>query len=146
VGMLVERLRTRGWRMTPQRRVVAEVLEGRHGHLTAEEVHALARERLPEVSLATVYNTLNELAVMGEVLAVSASEGPKRYDTNVSEPHQHLVCVRCQALVDVHPVGQDTLGLPDAERHGYELLDVEVVFKGLCAECRTAEPERAPKA
>lgn len=135
---LLERLRTRGWRLTAQRRVVAEVLEGRHGHLTAEEVHAVARERLPEVSLATVYNTLNELAAMGEVLAVSAGEGPKRYDTNVGEPHQHLTCIRCGDLVDVHPAGHDDLGLPAGERDGWELLTVEVVFKGVCPRCRAS--------
>lgn len=136
---LLERLRARGWRLTPQRRVVAEVLDHRRGHLTAEDVHAEARQRLPEVSLATVYNTLNELVSMGEVLAVTAADGPRRYDTNVAVPHQHLVCVRCQQVIDVHPSGQDALGLSRRERHGYQMLGVEVVFKGVCPDCAAAE-------
>ena len=51
---LLERLRGRGWRMTAQRRVVAEVLDGEHVHLTADEVHSRAVTRLPEISRATV--------------------------------------------------------------------------------------------
>jgi Fur family transcriptional regulator, stress-responsive regulator len=133
---LLERLRTRGWRMTPQRRVVAEVLRGEHVHLSAETIHARARRRLPEISLATVYNTLNELVAMGELLEVSPGYGPKRYDPNVVDHHQHLVCLGCSAILDVHPAGEADLVLPVDEQHGYEVLDVDVVFRGRCPACR----------
>ena len=127
--------------MTAQRRVVAEVLAGDHVHLTADAVHAAAQARLPEVSLATVYNTLNELVAMGEVLQVSTGDGPKRYDPNVRHAHQHLVCVTCGALRDVVPDGQEELRLPDSQRHGYRILGVDVVFRGVCASCQPV-PQR----
>lgn len=133
---LVERLRARGWRLTPQRRAVAEVLRGDHVHFTAEEVHARARRRVPEVSLATVYNTLNELVAMGEVQEVTVGGHAKRYDPNVGDSHQHLLCVRCGELRDVHPTGQRLLDLPTAQRHGYQVDDVEITFRGLCPDCR----------
>jgi len=57
ISELVLRLRARGWRITAQRRVVAEVLAGEHIHLTADAVYSQARQLLPEISLATVYNT-----------------------------------------------------------------------------------------
>src|SRR6266536_4288216 len=85
---LLERLRAREWRITSQRRVIAQALEGDHVHLTADEVLGIARGRLPEVSLATVYKTLNELVAMGEVQQVDAGPGPTRYDPNVERPHQ----------------------------------------------------------
>lgn len=135
---LLVRLRTRNWRMTSQRRVVAEVLEGEHVHLTADEVRALAQVHLPEISLATVYNTLNELVSMGEVSEVSAGSGPKRYDPNTVTAHQHLVCVSCGALRDVYPDGVDTLRLPPAETHGFALGEVGIVFRGLCPACQAA--------
>ena len=53
---LVDRLRDRGWRLTAQRRVIAEAMTGDHVHLAADEVLDRARATLPEVSLATVYN------------------------------------------------------------------------------------------
>jgi Fur family ferric uptake transcriptional regulator len=132
---LIDRLRQRDWRLTAQRRVVAEVLTGEHVHLTAEAVHGRARVLLPEISLATVYNTLNELVAMGEVREVQAGEGPRRYDPNVTSSHQHLQCVRCSALWDVEPTGAAGLGLPDAQLRGFRLLDVDIVFRGLCPSC-----------
>lgn len=135
---LLQRLRERGWRLTAQRRVIAEVLAGDHVHMTADEVLTAARERLPEVSVATVYNTLNELVQLGEVAEVSPDHGPKRYDPNVTEPHQHLICIDCGDVLDVQP---DRLPvLTGRKRHGFEILDVEVTFRGRCAPCVRAAP------
>lgn len=136
VDALVERLKRRGWRLTAQRRVVAEVLAGEHVHLTADEVYGQARRRLPEISLATVYNTLNELVDMGEVLEIATGDGPKRYDPNTTVAHHHLHCVSCGALRDVNPEGTDRLVLPPPQQHGFELLDVDIVFRGRCPRCR----------
>lgn len=131
-------MRQRGWRVTAQRRVVAEVLAGEHVHLTADAVYNQAQQLLPEISLATVYNTLNELVDMGEVLEISTGDGPKRYDPNATEPHHHLYCVGCGALRDVAPEGMEGLGLPAAQRHGFELLDVDIVFRGRCPDCHAS--------
>ena len=129
---LIDRLRDRGWRMTAQRRVIAEAMTGEHVHLAADEVLDRARVALPEVSLATVYNTLNELVEMGELLEFTHSDGRKRYDPNVAEPHHHLVCTRCGRMLDVTAA---TPVLPPAERHGFDLVDVEVTFRGRCPAC-----------
>jgi Fur family transcriptional regulator, stress-responsive regulator len=133
---LVQRLRDRGWRLTAQRRVVAEVLAGEHIHLTADAVYSRAQQLLPEISLATVYNTLNELVGMGEVLEISTGDGPKRYDPNTTEAHHHLYCVGCGTLRDVNPDGTDRLALPTSQQHGFEVLDVDIVFRGRCPDCR----------
>ncbi|MFD3539142.1 Fur family transcriptional regulator [Streptomyces sp. NPDC058662] len=132
---LLERLRGRGWRMTSQRRVVAEVLDGDHVHLTADEVHARAAERLPEISRATVYNALGELVSLGEVAEVCTDGRAKRYDPNAHHPHQHLVCRRCGLIRDVHPRGDPMAGLPDEERFGFAVSEVEVTYRGLCPTC-----------
>ncbi|WP_127358999.1 Fur family transcriptional regulator [Actinacidiphila soli] len=133
---LLERLRGRGWRMTAQRRVVAEVLDGDHVHLTADEVHARAAARLPEISRATVYNTLGELVTLGEVIEVATDGRAKRYDPNAHHAHQHLVCSNCGTIRDVHPSGNPMLDLPDGERFGFAIADVEVTYRGLCPDCR----------
>src|SRR3954452_10143328 len=97
---LLRRLRGRGWRLTAQRRVVAEVLDGDHVHYTADEVHARAAERLPEISRATVYNTLGELVALGEVREVTVAGRAKRYDPNADDAHHHLVCTTCSRILD----------------------------------------------
>lgn len=132
---LLQRLRGRGWRMTSQRRVVAEVLAGDHVHLTADEVHALAAQRLPEISRATVYNALGELVLLGEVTEVSTDGRAKRYDPNAHHPHQHLVCSLCGTIRDVHPIGDPLADLPEEQRFGFTVSDAEVVYRGLCPSC-----------
>lgn len=132
---LVVRLRDQGWRLTAQRRVIAEALTGEHLHLTADEVHDRARDALPEVSRATVYNTLHELVGMGELLEMTGTDGRRRYDPNVEERHHHLICVDCGQMLDVHA---DDPSLSEDQRHGFELLDVQVTFRARCSACRQA--------
>jgi Fur family transcriptional regulator, stress-responsive regulator len=132
VEPLVVRLRNREWRLTAQRRVIAEALAGEHVHLTADEVFERARARLPEVSRATVYNTLNELVGMGELLEMTHADGRRRYDPNVEERHHHLVCIDCGRTLDVTA---DDPRLPDEQLHGFELLDVQVTFRARCPDC-----------
>lgn len=132
---LLERLRGRGWRLTAQRRVVAEVLDGDHVHYTADEVHARASERLPEISRATVYNTLGELVSLGEIIEVSTDGRAKRYDPNAHHDHHHLVCSRCGTIRDVHPAGNPLGDLPAQERFGFTVTAVEVTYRGICPSC-----------
>ncbi|MFD0163916.1 Fur family transcriptional regulator [Streptomyces decoyicus] len=132
---LRDRLRRRGWRMTAQRRVVAEVLDGEHVHLTADEVLARAAARLPEISRATVYHTLGELVSLGEVSEVATDGRAKRYDPNAHRPHQHLVCSGCGAVRDVHPGGDPLADLPASERFGFTISEVEMTYRGRCPDC-----------
>jgi Fur family transcriptional regulator, stress-responsive regulator len=136
VEPLVVRLRNRAWRLTAQRRVIAETMTGEHMHLTADEVLERARAALPEVSRATVYNTLHELVGMGELLETTHADGRKRYDPNVEERHHHLVCVDCGQMLDVHADDPD---LSDDQRHGFELLDIQVTFRARCPDCVRAQ-------
>ncbi|MFI6349619.1 Fur family transcriptional regulator [Streptomyces sp. NPDC050560] len=144
---LRERLRGRGWRMTAQRRVVAEVLDGEHVHFTADEVHARAARLLPEISRATVYNTLREMVTLGEVLEVSTDDRARRYDPNAHRPHHHLVCSGCGTIRDVRPTGSPLADLPPAERFGFVVTAADITYRGLCPDCArqpAAVPEPAP--
>lgn len=128
----LDRMRTRGLRVTPQRRAVFAALEG-HGsiHLTADEIWSRARSVVPEVSRATVYNTLNELVERGELQALTFDGGPVLFDPNASHPHHHFVCRDCGRIDDVEPEGLEQVRL--ASGHRTERL--ELVFRGQCPEC-----------
>ncbi|MCP3992047.1 MAG: transcriptional repressor [Actinomycetia bacterium] len=131
---LLARLRDRKYRLTSQRRVVAEVLEGPNTHLTADEVHEAAIERLPEISRATVYSTLHELKDMGELRELTLDGRSKRYDPNVEPPHHHLVCDRCGRVFDVqHHLEPPALNVE--EQHGMQIVSAEIVYHGTCADC-----------
>ncbi len=137
-GSLLARLRRRGLRLTAQRRVIAQALEEAGVHLTADEVFERAVARLPELSRATVYNTLNQLRALGEICEISLDDGPRRYDPNVTERHQHLVCDSCGTVRDVIPSGD--VSLPEDQQHGFVINEVQVIFRGLCPAC--AKPSR----
>src|ERR1019366_7071568 len=136
---LLQRLRRRQWRLTAQRRAIAEVLQGEHVHLTADQICERAIVRLPEISRASVYNTLNELRELGEILEIIIDAGAKRYDPNTGSHHQHMVCDRCGSTWDVRPRGERGLSVPEAERLGFAVREVQVVFRGLCANCAARE-------
>ncbi|KAA0233824.1 MAG: transcriptional repressor [Actinobacteria bacterium] len=139
---ILERLRNRGWRLTAQRRAVAEVLSASPVHLTADQVHQRAAKRLPEISLATVYNTLHELARMGEVREVALDGRACRYDPNALVAHDHLVCRSCGTIRDI-PKRDASPEPTKEESDGFEVSSVEVVYRGLCRRCRLRQRRSA---
>ena len=138
---LLARCRGRGVKLTPQRLAIFECLARRPGHPTAEEVYRDVLARYPTLSFATVYNTLELLAEMGEVRKVIVDELRRRYDVN-TEPHQHAVCRQCRRIVDVR---EDEIGGGEPLRQALEQVDLSardfivegasVEFAGLCGEC-----------
>ena len=131
---LLDRLRQRGMRITAQRRALASVLHGPNVHLTADEIFDRARHELPEISRATVYNTIHELTRLGELLELSLDGRSKRYDPNVQPGHHHFVCRSCAAIHDVN-MGQPAPAL-DGQAHPELHADTaHIVYGGLCAAC-----------
>ena len=122
--------------MTAQRRVIAEAFGGTDVHLTAADVYERARQALPELGLATVYNTLNELVAAGLLVENRHLPGPARYDPG-PQPHHHLVCRRCHRLVDVDPTIVGPVTIDDVG--GFRVDTVEITFGGMCGDCQAAE-------
>jgi Fe2+ or Zn2+ uptake regulation protein len=89
------------------------------------------------ISLKTVYQTLNELAALGEIAALDLGTGTTRFDPNVEGLHHHLVCRQCGKVRDLHADFSDVT-VPAGAEEGYEVNGAEVVFRGRCAECRRA--------
>jgi len=126
--------RERGRKVTPQRQAIFRILHGAEVHPSAESVYAAAATEMPTISLRTVYQTLNDLAEMGELRALDLGTGAARFDPNL-DAHHHLVCETCGRVVDVY-ADASTVQLPPAARHGFEIAATQVVFRGTCAECR----------
>ena len=95
-------LRTLGYRRTPQRRLVWDVLHQQGPFLTAEEIYHKAKKQFPDFSLTTVYRNLASLRDMGLVHEIRAGKGPCRYVTAVDYNGAHqFVCDRCGAVVEI---------------------------------------------
>ncbi|HXH07961.1 MAG TPA: Fur family transcriptional regulator [Vicinamibacterales bacterium] len=130
-------LRRHGLRVTPQRRAVWTAVMSAGGHVSADDVLRRARRRLPELSRATVYNALNEFVAAG-LLAIVTGDGVQLYDPNLA-PHHHFRCRACRRLFDVQPPGVARLGRA-LGRGGFTVEQTQVVFEGLCGDCRGRSP------
>src|SRR5438105_494263 len=131
---LTELFRARGLKVTPQRQAIFRALHGEQRHPTAESVYETVSSSMPTISLRTVYQTLNDLAAMGEVQALDLGTGSARFDPNV-DVHHHLVCVRCGRVVDIY-ADASGMRVPNSQRHGFTITATDVVFRGTCPDCK----------
>lgn len=134
VDRVCAELRTEGRRITPQRRAIVRVLLNDGTHMTAEQVLRRARCELPDISPATVYNTLHELTELGMLNELDLGLGmeQRRYEIVVDE-HDHLVCLRCGRIEDV-PRQKDTASSLEDD-HGFDVVDRRVIYLGYCPDC-----------
>jgi len=131
--------RANGRKVTAQRQCIFRVLQGDDSHPSAEAVYDLARRDMETISLKTVYQTLHELADLGEVLALDVGTGTTRFDPNVESVHHHLVCRTCGKVRDLHADFGD-VAVPAGREEGFVVDGAEVVFRGLCGPCRNGVP------
>jgi Fe2+ or Zn2+ uptake regulation protein len=131
---LTRLFRSRGRKVTAQRQCIFRVLQGDVTHPSADVVYARARGEMETISLKTVYQTLNELATLGEVSALDVGTGTTRFDPNVEVGHHHLVCRSCGKVRDLH-ADYSFLTVPSGAEEGFELSGAEVVFRGQCSDC-----------
>jgi Fur family peroxide stress response transcriptional regulator len=136
---LLERLQRGGVRLTPQRLAIARYLDGNRRHPSAADIHRALQGEHPNLSLATVYNTLRLFSELGAVLEVRLDDG-HRYDPDTT-PHVNVVCDRCGAIVDVPGEATPLAALAATVEHasGYRLAAAQtIVVRGRCPGC-TAE-------
>jgi Fur family transcriptional regulator, stress-responsive regulator len=132
---LTETLRSRGQRVTPQRLVLHRVLRGQDRHVTAEEAMRAVGRRLPNVSLPTVYATLELFEELGLVRRVAMEGGPTLFDSRTDD-HNHVACRRCGRIEDIEGPVDDSRARRAARAAGYEPERTDVVVVGLCSDCR----------
>jgi Fe2+ or Zn2+ uptake regulation protein len=133
---LAERFRAEGRKITPQRQRIFEALHGDGDHPTAESVWEAVRVDMPSMSLKTVYQTLHELAELGEIQSLDLGTGAARFDPNI-DAHHHLVCEECGRVRDFYADFADVQVAPSTA-HGYVVRSTEIVFRGRCPECVAA--------
>src|ERR1700690_3781752 len=132
---LTDLFRVNGRKVTAQRQCIFRALQGNVTHPSAESVYEAVRTEMETISLKTVYQTLYELAELGEVLTLDLGTGAVRFDPNVEDRHHHLVCRRCGKVRDLH-IDFEGLDVPPGAAQGYDVSSAEVVFGGLCDDCR----------
>ncbi|MCX7883909.1 MAG: transcriptional repressor [Caloramator sp.] len=137
---LRQRLKTGGYKLTPQRRAVLDVIIDNEGkHLSTEEIYDIVKKGCPEIGLATVYRTLQLLEKMGVVCRMNFDDGCNRYELIHDEEdhqHHHLVCINCGNVEEVEGDLLETLEEKIEEKYNFKITNHSVKFFGFCSKCK----------
>ncbi len=129
--------KTSGIRLTPQRLVILQILSETEGHISPAEIYRLAKERMPGITEATIYRTLEFLSSQGLVLATLGPNGHLIYE-DATHDHHHLVCRRCGSTVEIEPKCLAALYQQFEADTGFQVDASHLTFFGICPACRQA--------
>ena len=132
---ILARLRAAGCRITPPRRAVLEVFSAGECHLSPDEVLVRARRLHPGVGRATVYRTLELLTKLGITRPLYGKDGRPCF-TRIEHGHQHVVCSRCDRVVELDSTPFAPLARQVARRTGFAIQSQLLEFYGLCQRCQ----------
>lgn len=104
-------------------------------HPSAEELYIKLKPQNPNLSLATVYRNLNQLAETGDIKRIDGLSGQVHYDHNTSE-HFHIICIECGKIMDLPPEMSSSLKEILGNQSEFEILSYDILVKGLCKKCR----------
>ena len=136
---LVGEMRTRGTRVTSARRaLLAALVDAEHHHLSAQDIAAAVQRAVPDVHLSTIYRSLDSLEALGIVDHVHFGHGRAIYHLS-DEPHQHLLCEVCGAVVEVPDDVFAELAATVRRAYGFVIRPHHFAVVGRCAPCATAD-------
>ncbi|HPC46943.1 MAG TPA: transcriptional repressor [Deltaproteobacteria bacterium] len=133
--------------MSRQRGVILEEIRKVRTHPTASDVYDLVKERLPRISLGTVYRNLEQLAAEGLILKLDLGTGQRRFDA-CTDDHVHIRCASCGRVDDVPLQRTDavvTMYEGVARATGYDVSGCEIDFVGVCPACRARDAAQQTK-
>jgi Fur family ferric uptake transcriptional regulator len=132
---ITERLREKGFRLTPQRLMILAAMGSSDEHISVEEIYAEVTAKYPHVNISTVYRTLELLKRLGMVYEIDLGEGRVRYHAEASGHHHHLVCRDCGAVIDIKESTLSSLRDILLRDYGFQAELKHVAIFGLCQKC-----------
>jgi Fur family ferric uptake transcriptional regulator len=143
------RLNNAGFRFTSPRKVILKVLRHRGGHLSAEDIYLESLKIKPSIGLTTVYRTMDLFTKTGVTQKFDFGDGKSRYELsgrpNRMTHHHHLICIKCNAIIDYSDFIEDEVKLINkseqelSEKYNFEVLNHTIHFYGLCENCRNSK-------
>ncbi|MEA1915316.1 MAG: Fur family transcriptional regulator [Campylobacterota bacterium] len=130
-------LKDKGMKYTEQRAVILEIITQINGHLNAEEIHGVVKNKYPQynIGIATVYRTLNFLEEADLISSISFGTEGKKYEGNQKTHHDHLICTQCGLIIEfVDPLieqQQDVI----AKENKFKITGHTMQLYGLCPAC-----------
>lgn len=132
---LVERLKFAGYKITPARLAVLQVIDDDHAHLNPSDVLEQAKQLYPKLGRATVYRTLELLTELGILRPIYMGESTPRF-IRAEGGHHHLVCNDCGEVIEFDECMAGDLTTVLQEQFGFEIGSHLLEFYGRCRDCR----------
>ena len=134
--MDAEDLKSAGLKVTLPRLKILEVLESSPSHhLSAEDIYRLLIDQNEEVGVATIYRVLSQFEESGIVQKLNFENNQAVYELCGAEHHDHLVCVKCNKIIEFQDDIIEDHQIQIAQKHGFELTDHSLYLYGLCKDC-----------
>ncbi len=138
---IIETLRLKGHRLTPQRIMVLSIIASGDGHMGVDEVFRRAKNAYPYMDIATVYRTLHLFKDLGVVTEVAIGERLHYELTEPGEYHHHMVCRVCHGAFNLSPHYLSEFRETLSQEFGFEPDLEHFSVRGVCAKCQHASPE-----
>ena len=132
---LLTDLRQRGFRITPQREMIIQIIAHSDTHLTAEQIYAQVSQRTRALNLATVYRTLELLVETGAISRLDLGDGQVSYAAHHHGSHIHLVCRCCGAMINASQDLLETLDTQLQAQYSFTADLQHISIPGVCAAC-----------
>lgn len=136
---MVEALRKKQYRITPQRLAILKVLAESKGHPSVEAIYAQVKPTFPTTSLATIYKNITVLKELGQVLELGFSDDSNRYDGNKPYDHPHVVCIRCKRILDPDVAALKDMAQELMAKTGFVITRHRLDFFGICPDCQAKQ-------
>lgn len=117
-----------------QRAIILETLKENVVHPTAEYLYSILKEKDSNISLATLYRNLNQLADNGIIKKIDGLETSSHFDHNVST-HYHFICEKCMRVFDISADVAPDIIKKTEEETGFVVKGHDIVFNGICKDC-----------
>jgi Fur family peroxide stress response transcriptional regulator len=136
VEEMLSKLKSRDFRITPQRLAILKILAASEGHPSVDAIYKEVKALFPTTSVATVYKTVSLLKELNEVLELGFPDGSNRYDGYNPVPHPHAICMTCKKIMDPELMNIDELSEEMSRKTGYKIFHHRLDFFGLCPDCQ----------
>ena len=134
--VIAKKLKESGNKLTPQRLVIARILSESEEHPSVEDIYNQLRRKFPGISQATVYRNIMLLKSLGEILEIGFAGGSTRYDGKKPYPHPHVVCLKCNKIIDPDLESLHDMTKEIIDESGFEIVTYRLDFFGICPECK----------
>ncbi len=136
VSEFIDRSKELGIKVTPQRIAIYKELASTDQHPSTEIIYKKIKDYYPNISLTTVYRTLETFEKLGLISVVNVLYNAARYDANL-DPHHHIVCTECKKVEDVYDESLNNLDISNKTLGDYKVEGYSLLLSGICTSCRS---------